>query len=318
MAGTSSMPDRKLCDIINEILDSYTVDEGINHLQGPNLPSREAVEEIIIDIINVVFPGYYEKLELTREEIRLYVWEKIIAVYHSLSAEIAKSLKTAQPPVPESDEQIMYRAVEATVTFLSRIPYVRDMLYGDVQAAYEGDPAAKSLDEIIVSYPGLFAITVYRVAHELFHLNIPFIPRIMTEFAHSKTGIDIHPGAHIGKNFFIDHGTGIVIGETTGIGENVRIYQGVTLGALSFRKDADGRIMKGGKRHPTIEDNVVIYAGATILGGETVVGKNSIIGGNVWLLKSVPPDTTITHQPPKLAYKETDSKSSNDVYMYYI
>jgi len=198
------------------------------------------------------------------------------------------------------------------------IPSIREKLNRDVNAAYEGDPAAKSFDEIIVSYPGLFAIAIYRTAHELYHLDIPFIPRIMTEFAHRSTGVDIHPGAHIGDNFFIDHGTGVVIGETTIIGNNVRIYQGVTLGALSFAKDKTGRIVKGGKRHPTIEDNVVIYAGATILGGETVVGKNSIIGGNVWLLESVPPNTTITHQPPKLVYKEKGPENSDDVFMYYI
>ncbi len=310
------MENRKLCDIIEDILGSYRHDEGINHIEGPNLPSREAVEDIILDIINVVFPGYYEKLELSREDVRLYVWEKIVAVYHGLSAEIAKSLRTTPDANGPSDEDLTFRAVDITVQFLARIPHVRQMLNDDVQAAYDGDPAARTLDEIIVSYPGLFAITVYRAAHELFHLNVPLIPRIMTEFAHSKTGIDIHPGAHIGNSFFIDHGTGIVIGETTRIGDNVRIYQSVTLGALSFKKDKKGRIAKGGKRHPTIEDNVVIYAGATILGGDTVIGRNSVIGGNVWLLESVPPETTITHQPPKLVVREKSPRK--DEYMYYI
>jgi serine O-acetyltransferase len=246
------------------------------------------------------------------------VWEKIVAIYHSLSAEIAKGLKAAPHAAPADSEALTYAAVEKTVQFLARIPRIRDKLHGDVRAAYEGDPAATSLQEIIVSYPGLFAITIYRSAHELHHLGVPFIPRIMTEFAHCKTGIDIHPGAHIGDNFFIDHGTGVVIGETTRIGNNVRLYQGVTLGALSFKKDAGGRIVRGGKRHPTIEDNVIIYAGATILGGDTVVGRNSIIGGNVWLLESVPPDTTITHQPPKLLYKGASGRTAEDVYMYYI
>lgn len=311
------MQDRQLCDIIEDILGSYEADEATNHLEGPNLPSREAVEEIIVDILNVIFPGYYEKQELRREDIKLYVWEKIVALYHNLSPEIAKSLVLRPGSEFNSADGRTFAAVEKTAAFLGRIPAVREMLKGDVRAAYEGDPAAKSLDEIIVSYPGLFAIAVYRCAHELHHLSVPLIPRIMTEYAHSKTGIDIHPGAHIGDNFFIDHGTGVVIGETTEIGSNVRVYQGVTLGALSFRKDAAGSLLREGKRHPTIEDGVIIYAGATILGGATVVGRNSVIGGNVWLLESVPPDTVITHQPPKLVYKGRDSAAAQG-YMYAI
>jgi len=312
------MQDSKLAGIIEQILGSYRADKGINHIEGPNLPSREATEEIAVEIINIIFPGYYEKQEIRRSEINMYVWEKIVSIYHGLSGEIAKSLRSQAGADSETDEAITSRAVNKTIFFLSRIPAVREKLNRDVTAAYEGDPAARNYDEIIVSYPGLFAIAVYRIAHELYHLDVPFIPRIMTEFAHRSTGVDIHPGAHIGDNFFIDHGTGIVIGETTAIGNNVRLYQGVTLGALSFKKDSNGRIVKGGKRHPTIEDNVVIYAGATILGGETVVGKNSIIGGNVWLLESVPPDTTITHQPPKLVYKEKKAAAAEDTYMYYI
>ncbi|MBM4310637.1 MAG: serine acetyltransferase [Deltaproteobacteria bacterium] len=308
------MPSQQLAHIITQILDSYATDRGINHIEGANLPGRAAVEEIVQDIINVLFPGYFEKQEMSRSEIRLYIWEKIVSVYHNLAHEIAKSLKN----VDQAEDSLAERAVAKTIAFLGAIPSVREKLTGDVEAAYEGDPAARSFDEIIVSYPGLLAIAVYRIAHELYHLDVPLIPRIMTEFAHRATGIDIHPGAHIGGRFFIDHGTGVVIGETTEIGDNVRIYQGVTLGALSFKKDQDGRIVKGGKRHPTIEDNVVIYAGATILGGDTVVGKNSIIGGNVWLLESIPPDTTITHQPPSLVYKGREAMAPTDIYMYYI
>jgi serine O-acetyltransferase len=177
-------------------------------------------------------------------------------------------------------------------------------LRGDVRAAFDGDPAAKNLDEIILSYPGIEAIAIYRVAHEIHLLKVPLIPRIMTEYAHSKTGIDIHPGATIGEHFFIDHGTGVVVGETTEIGNNVRIYQGVTLGALSIKKDASGNIERGGKRHPTIKDNVIIYAGATILGGTTVVGENSIIGGSVWITESVPPCTILFNKPPELTQKK--------------
>ncbi len=312
------MQQNRLAPIIEKILATYRDDKGINHLEGPNLPSREAVEEIVVDLLNVVFPGYYEKLEISREDVILYIWERIVAVYHNLSREIAKSLKSIALMEPKTDDELTAIAVEKTLAFLLRLPYIRQKLTGDVAAAYDGDPAAKSFDEIILCYPGLVAIAVYRIAHELYLVEIPLIPRIMAEFAHGKTGIDIHPGATIGDNFFIDHGTGVVIGETSAIGNAVRIYQGVTLGALSFKKDKDGRVVKGGKRHPTIEDNAVIYAGATILGGETVVGKNSIIGGNVWLLGSVPPNTTITHQSPKLIYKELGGSPAEEVYMYYI
>jgi serine O-acetyltransferase len=312
------MQQNRLAAIIEKILASYRDDSGINHIEGPNLPSREAVEEIVVDLLNVVFPGYYEKFEIKREDVSLYIWERIVAIYHNLSREIAKSLKSIAATETKNDDELTAIAVEKTIAFLLRLPYIRQKLTGDVAAAYDGDPAAKSFNEIILCYPGLVAIAVYRIAHELYLLEIPLIPRIMAEFAHGKTGIDIHPGATIGDNFFIDHGTGVVIGETSAIGNAVRIYQGVTLGALSFKKDKNGRVIKGGKRHPTIEDNVVIYAGATILGGETVVGKNSIIGGNVWLLESVPAYTTITHQPPKLIYKELGGALAEKVYMYYI
>ena len=187
---------------------------------------------------------------------------------------------------------------------LERLPAMRELLAGDVRAHYDGDPAARSFDEVVFCYPGLYAITVYRAAHELWQMDIPLLPRIMTEHAHGRTGIDIHPGAQIGKNFFIDHGTGVVIGETTEIGNNVRIYQGVTLGALSFPTDEHGNIMRGHKRHPTIEDNVTIYSGATILGGETTIGENSVIGGNVWITSSVPPNTTVFMATPELQFKQ--------------
>jgi len=312
------MKNNKLAEIIEQILSGYKTDQGINHIEGPNLPSKRSIEEITLDTLNIIFPGYYEKQEISCEDINLYVWEKVASVYHSLSHEIAKSLKMVPEMAKKSQDEIISTSITKTVSFLSVIQKVREKLNRDVSAAFEGDPAAKNFDEIIVSYPGLYAIAIYRAAHELYHLDIPLIPRIMTEFAHSSTGIDIHPGAHIGDNFFIDHGTGVVIGETTLIGNNVRIYQGVTLGALSFKKDESGRVIKGGKRHPTIEDNVVIYAGATILGGETVVGKDSVIGGNVWLLESVPAGTTITHQPPKLVLKEQDRDVPPNEYMYYI
>lgn len=195
------------------------------------------------------------------------------------------------------------KAREATVAFLEGIPQVREMLAGDVQAAYDGDPAALNVDEVILAYPGLLAISIHRLAHSLYKLNVPLLPRIMSEWAHNQTGIDIHPGATIGRSFFIDHGTGVVIGETTHIGNSVKIYQGVTLGALSFRKDERGRVIRGSKRHPTIADSVTIYANAIILGGDTVIGEGSVIGGSVFVTSSVPPNSVVTFKPPELRLK---------------
>ena len=205
--------------------------------------------------------------------------------------------------VPDADPE------EVVDAFLSRLPEVRRMLETDAQAAYEGDPAATSRMEVVMAYPGMYAVTVHRLAHELYRLKVPVIPRIMSELAHSKTGIDIHPGATIGERFFIDHGTGVVIGETTVIGRNVKLYQGVTLGALSFPKDENtGMLMKGHKRHPNVEDNVVIYAGATILGGDTVIGHDSEIGGNVWLMESIPPHSRVYNKPPAPEIREKKTK----------
>ncbi|MBW2221784.1 MAG: serine acetyltransferase, partial [Deltaproteobacteria bacterium] len=241
--------------------------------------------------------------ELSIGDVTNYIWEKIAFIYHHLSRENFKSLKSAYGN-QEDEKKLTDRSIEITFSMLNRIPDMRDKLRGDVLSALDGDPAAKNLDEIILSYPGIEAIAIYRVAHEIHLLKVPLIPRIMTEYAHSKTGIDIHPGATIGEHFFIDHGTGVVIGETTEIGNNVRIYQGVTLGALSVKKDTSGNIERGKKRHPTIKDNVIIYAGATILGGKTVVGENSIIGGSVWLTESVPPCTLLFNKPPELTKKK--------------
>jgi serine O-acetyltransferase len=288
--------------IVEDTLNTYEKDGGINHIEGPNLPSRESVTEIVTNLIHVIFPGYYEKQELSKADVTFYIWEKIVAVYHNLSREIFKSLRYDPKRKNLDDESLSQQSIEVTIHLLHSIPKIRERLSKDVEAAYEGDPAAKSFNEVILSYPGLEAIAIYRIAHELHIQHVPLIPRIMTEFAHTKTGIDIHPGAEIGEYFFIDHGTGVVIGETCTIGNNVRLYQGVTLGALSFKKDKDGKLIKGIKRHPTIEDNVIIYAGATILGGDTLIGKDSVIGGNVWLVESVPPSTTVTLKSPELSY----------------
>jgi serine O-acetyltransferase len=297
------MTKSKLPQIIEKIVDTYDSSDGINHIEGPNLPSRDRVVGIVTNFLNILFPGYYEKQELSKENVTYYIWENIAAIYHLLSREIFKSLS---PPYGEyvDEKKLSDDSIEITFTILNKIPKIREQLRGDVRAAFEGDPAAKSLDEIILSYPGIEAIAVYRVAHELQLLKVPLIPRIMTEYAHSKTGIDIHPGAEIGRNFFIDHGTGVVIGETAEIGDNVRIYQGVTLGALSVKKDAAGNIERGKKRHPTIKDHVIIYAGATILGGKTVIGEHSIIGGNAWVTESIPPYTIMTNKAPELTQKK--------------
>jgi serine O-acetyltransferase len=297
------MPKTKLPQIIGKIVNTYGTEDGINHIEGPNLPSRDLVHEIATNFLDVLFPGYYAKQELSKGDVTNYIWEKIAFIYHHLSRENFKSLKSAYGN-QEDEKKLTDRSIEITFSMLNRIPDMRDKLRGDVLSALDGDPAAKNLDEIILCYPGIEAIAIYRVAHEIHLLKVPLIPRIMTEYAHSKTGIDIHPGATIGEHFFIDHGTGVVIGETTEIGNNVRIYQGVTLGALSVKKDASGNIERGKKRHPTIKDNVIIYAGATILGGKTVVGENSIIGGSVWLTESVPPCTLLFNKPPELTKKK--------------
>jgi serine O-acetyltransferase len=220
----------------------------------------------------------------------------------------------------ECDDDADYEALgqEKALLFLDQLPEIRRVLAHDVQAAFDGDPAVRNVDEIIFCYPGLEAITVYRLAHALYQLQVPLIPRMMTEWAHNKTGIDIHPGAHIGDHFFIDHGTGVVIGQTCEIGERVKIYQGVTLGALSFPTDGDGNLVRGQKRHPTIEDNVVIYANATILGGGTVIGHDSIIGSNVWLTRSVAPHTTVLLEKPNLRMRAEHMEDLSPEYHFEI
>ena len=296
------MSETKLPRIIESIVGTYDAQDGINHIEGANLPSRDRVVEITTNFLSVLFPGYYEKQELSKANVTYYIWEKIAFIYHHLSREILKSLKSVCGR-PGDEGTLTDESIEITFAILRKIPHIRQQLRGDVQAAYDGDPAAKCLDEIILSYPGVEAIAVHRVAHELHLLKVPLIPRIMSEYAHNKTGIDIHPGASIGSNFFIDHGTGVVIGETAEIGDNVRMYQGVTLGALSIQKDASGNIGRGVKRHPTLKNNVIIYSGATILGGKTVVGEYSIIGGSVWLTESVPPYTILVNKAPELTQK---------------
>jgi serine O-acetyltransferase len=262
-------------------------------------PSRAAIYELVEDIRSVLFPGFFGPTELTAETLRYHVGATLDKVLHGLREQIKRGLCV---PCLEPTQILCDRcddvAFELARAFIDRLPEVRRILATDVQAAYEGDPALKNPDEAIFCYPGLLAVTSQRIAHELLKLGVPLIPRIITEHAHSLTGIDIHPGARIGEKFFIDHGTGVVIGETCIIGRNVRIYQGVTLGAKSFPLDEHGNPIKGIDRHPVVEDDVTIYSNATILGRVTI-GKGSVIGGNVWLTRGIPEGSTITQGQEK-------------------
>ena len=257
------------------------------------LPQREVLAQVVADLRGVLFPAHLGASDLSNEGVRYFVGYRLDRALQGLHEQVRRGLRFACENVDLDCDDYERRAVEATRAFAERLPAIRALLGRDLRAAYEGDPAATSVDEPLFCYPGMTAITHHRIAHELYELQIPLIPRIISELAHSDTGIDIHPGAKIGGSFFIDHGTGVVIGETSVIGERVRIYQGVTLGAKSFPLDADGRPLKGIPRHPIVEDDVVIYAGATILGRVTI-GRESSIGGNVWLTKSIPPQSRVS------------------------
>ena len=307
-------------NIVNEIVTSYEKNPTITKVDQPTQPNREIIVQVLDSLQKIIFPGYFERKKLKSNFISFYVGELLEDIKYNLE----KQMTNAFICVGEEEENTLLRQKVENISdcFLQKLPKIREFLKTDVQAAYDGDPAAYSFDEIIYSYPGLYAVMVSRIAHELFLLNVPLIPRIMTEHAHSKTGIDIHPGASIGKHFFIDHGTGIVIGETTIIGEHVKIYQGVTLGGLST---SGGQGLKGSKRHPTIEDDVTIYSGASILGGETVIGRGTVIGGNAFVTKSVAPNTRVTVKNPELQFKSTESDlvtiqelEQGDVWFYQI
>ncbi len=291
-----------LDDIVRKICRTYEDSKGINHIEGFNLPNEADVLHILQDLVEIIFPGYSGRKALNIKSIHYNVGETLSRVYVQLTDHVARSFRYNCEMNNCKDCDIPEMAEKAVKGLLAKLPEIRETMKLDVIAAFEGDPAARNLDEIVLSYPGIKAITIQRIAHELYAANVPLIPRMMGEYAHTITGIDIHPGAKLGKSMFIDHGTGVVIGETSEIGDNVKIYQGVTLGALSFPKDACGKIIKGAKRHPTIEDNVTIYSGATIL-GNIVIGKGSVIGGNVWLTEGVEPGTRVTISPPELKIK---------------
>jgi len=300
-------PDLELKAQIVEVVDSlartYLEEDPLANVGDYPIPSRDEVIAILADVNEVIYPGYFGRWPVDRVNYKYYLGTVMNGLYEGFATQIAKSMRHECTGAHELCDRCVRRGREAAVSFLRCLPKIRSLLRGDVRAALENDPAAGRIEEVIFSYPGIRAVTVYRIAHELYHLGIPILPRIMSEHAHTVTGIDIHPGAHIGKRLFIDHGTGVVIGETCVIGDNVKIYQGVTLGALSLPRDAAGRVLKGTRRHPTVEDDVTIYSGATILGGDTVIGAGSVVGGNVWLTGSIPAGTKVVIESPRLQYR---------------
>lgn len=303
----------QLKDLASEILQDYNKDRDIDKINTFDQPDRDTIIEIIKNLQKIIFPGYFKnkayKVYTTQSNLSMLLED----VLYNLTQQISVVLKYDSEYKSADESLLQTKAMELALAFEKKIPLIREYIDTDVQAAFDGDPAAFNKDEIIFSYPGLYAIMVYRIAHQLHILHVPLIPRIMTEFAHGKTGIDIHPGAEIGKYFFIDHGTGIVIGETTEIGDNVKIYQGVTLGALSTR---GGQSLKSKKRHPTIQDNVTIYSGASILGGETVIGKDVVIGGNVFITKSISAGAkvSIKNQELRFNYDSSSAEKTNNLY----
>ena len=288
--------EEPLEEILDALVESYEGPEAINNLETWALPNRRAVIDAFGYLQSLLFLGFFSTRKLTRQNLRLVLAENLMPAEEILFEQIERAAAWEDRAKPDAERRQRGWCHEVTENFLRQLPDLRRKLYGDVQATFKNDPAAASLEEVVFSYPGIIAVTAYRLAHELQKAQVPMIPRIMTEYAHTRTGIDIHPGARIGERFFIDHGTGVVIGATTVIGDDVKLYQGVTLGALSLGPDVPRDDRNPIKRHPTLEDGVTIYAGSTILGGDTVVGAGSVIGGNVWLMRSVPPDSRIYHR----------------------
>ena len=290
-------------NLTKEIVLTYKGDSGINFIDVRNLPIRDKIIDVLDLCMELLFPGYTGKRKVTRDTVQSVVHELLVIIRRELAEQIELALRHECRLQNCSTCDCSHLAAARASEMLNRIPVIRDLLKGDVQAAYEGDPAARSFEEIVISYPHMIAIAIHRLAHELFLMEVPLIPRIMAEYAHSRTGIDIHPGAKIGHHFFIDHGTGVVIGETAIIGNNVKIYQGVTLGALSFPRDEKGQIIRDQKRHPTLENGVTVYAEATIL-GDITIGEGAVIGGNVWIRESVPAGTIVSMAKPEALYKK--------------
>jgi serine O-acetyltransferase len=306
--------------VAGELLGSYLGDERARRIAQRYLPSREAIVEILESVLDLMYPGYFGRQDLNAGNLSQHVEQMAAVLVPKLERELEHCLcyGRERETVPPEFGECAPRAHELAEIFLRRLPQIRALLIRDVQAAFDGDPAALNLDEIILAYPGVLAVSVYRIAHALYDLGVPMMARIMTEWAHSKTGCDIHPGATIGAAFFIDHATGVVIGETTHIGDGVKIYQGVTLGALSLPRDANGHIIRGKKRHPTVESGSTLYANATVLGGQTVVGADSVIGGSVFLTRSVPPRSRVSLKEPELRVLTRDGAAEPDAIYFDI
>ncbi len=327
-------------ELTGAFLASYRGDERARRISQRYLPSREAIVEILEAVLDLMYPGYFGRRDLNSDNLAAHVAQRVEALVPKLEREMEHCLcygrefaagrepakgreqSTGQEREREGGRaefgECAPRAHELAEIFLNRLPEIRGLLIRDVQAAFDGDPAATNLDEVVLAYPGVLAVSVYRIAHALYDLGVPMMARIMTEWAHSKTGADIHPGATIGPAFFIDHATGVVIGETTDIGEGVKLYQGVTLGALSFPRDASGQIIRGRKRHPTVQSGSTLYANATVLGGETVVGADSVIGGSVFLTRSVPPRSRVSLKEPELRVGTRDGAVEPDAIYFDI
>lgn len=289
---------RHIWDLAEKVACTYRRDGVINRIGEKDLPPRSSILQVLDRLLTLVFPGYHGEPVPRDADLQVFAASHLGHLYSEITAVLVPTLRFSRrhgctgtglwgDATNPTDADVAALAARLTSEYLDHLPAIRELLRDDVQAAYDGDPAASSTDEVILCYPGVLAIAVHRVAHPLHRLGVPLMPRIMSEWAHQQTGVDIHPGASIGRGFFVDHGTGTVIGETAILGERVKLYQGVTIGALSFQRNADGSLAKGGKRHPTVEDQVTVYAGATILGGETVIGRGAIIGGGTWITASV-------------------------------
>jgi serine O-acetyltransferase len=309
-------------EVTGDLLQSYRGDARARHVARRYLPSREAIIEILESVLGLMYPGYFERRDLTEDNLEAHIAEKVAALVPRLERELEHCLCYGRERESAATNgafgDCAPRSRELADVFLRQLPQIRGLLIRDVQAAFDGDPAALNLDEIILAYPGVLAVSVYRIAHALYGIGVPVMARIMTEWAHSKTGCDIHPGATIGPAFFIDHATGVVIGETTHIGEGVKLYQGVTLGALSFPRDSSGNIIRGKKRHPTVESGSTLYANATVLGGQTIVGADSVIGGSVFLTHSVPPRSRVSLKEPDLRVASRDGAAEPDAIFFDI
>ena len=299
--------------VVGQLVEGFTSKKWSSHIEPVPIPSKQEVVDLVLQAQRILFPGYFTSMMLSPSSLEYHLGQNLTLFYENLTHQLSSAIRHDCFRHDQSCSQCGDRSNQLASEFVRALPQIREMLESDIDATLEGDPAAANADEVIFSYPGLFAIFVYRLAHQLIKLEVPIIPRIMSEYAYHRTAIDIHPGASIGDSFFIDHGAGVVIGATSTIGNRVRIYQGVTLGALSLPKGA-GQLLKNITRHPTIEDDVIIYANATILGGETVIGARSIVGGNVWLTESIAPDTRIILKQPELVYigKKSDKKEGTD------